>query len=367
MDNDAATKNNKLELLMEEKAKNSSLEMDLEEQDFDPNGEANFFCDKLNISDISGINEDQDFEKKNSRVTTSNDNHSVDGNFSEELVNSFKFENEENLDTKTDKKMHKKFTKEDLDTTPLPIFGCIFCCNEEVSFAHYSRSILEDKYMLMTSKYNMDELERLISYPLIDKDSKNEELLNLVIRYTEYVKTFNNDKASALFLRSDFFKHLSSSQYKLLEKKFLQNVEDSVLPKKKDNLFKGIKNIPKNSIGTKGLFNSTNSMINNVGLSGFVGINNSLPSGDDINNNNNIVFKSNNMLGNIDEDNEKNNDDEEEIFDIFDLRRKINKDELKWETAPYDVWNPVIENIQEEDDTGDITNISEESFGCTEG
>ena len=45
----------------------------------------------------------------------------------------------------------KKIKKEDLDNIPIPIFACIYCSNEKVSFNHNINEILENKYILMIS------------------------------------------------------------------------------------------------------------------------------------------------------------------------------------------------------------------------
>ena len=39
-----------------------------------------------------------------------------------------------------------KLTKEDLNNIPLPIFSCIYCSNEKISFNHFSQEILSNKY-----------------------------------------------------------------------------------------------------------------------------------------------------------------------------------------------------------------------------
>ena len=84
-------------------------------------------------------------------------------------------------------------------------------------------------------------------------------------------------------------------------KKYLtQKIEETIVKKKKDFYFKDIKNIPKNSINNRCLFNSTNSLINNYNaLSGLVEtfpVNNNLNNNyntNKINNTNNSNFSIN--------------------------------------------------------------------------
>ena len=45
----------------------------------------------------------------------------------------------------------KKFKKEDLDYIPLPVFSCIYCSNEYISFNHLSKEILSNKYLFQAS------------------------------------------------------------------------------------------------------------------------------------------------------------------------------------------------------------------------
>ena len=56
----------------------------------------------------------------------------------------------------------KKLTKEDLDNIPLPIFSCIYCSNDHLSFNHLSNEVLSEKYYNQTSIYDMKLLEKLI-------------------------------------------------------------------------------------------------------------------------------------------------------------------------------------------------------------
>ena len=70
----------------------------------------------------------------------------------------------DNIITENNNNKHKpKITKEELNNIPLPIFSCIYCCNEEISFKHLSNEIISIKYLFQTSIYDLKQLDILIS------------------------------------------------------------------------------------------------------------------------------------------------------------------------------------------------------------
>ena len=62
--------------------------------------------------------------------------------------------NNENIKTK------KIITKEDLNNTPLPIFECLYCTNQKIVFQHFINEILSNKYLLQTSIYDINDLDK---------------------------------------------------------------------------------------------------------------------------------------------------------------------------------------------------------------
>ncbi len=283
-------------------------------------------------------------------------------------------------------KAKKIRTKDDLNNTPIPIFECLYCSNEKIVFRHFSNEILSDKYLLQTSIYDINDLDKLIcNKRIINKDDKSEKLLNLVIKNTEYIKIYIPKAQSINYFKSNIYNNFCLKNQMDQNRLFKQKIEDSIVRKKKDFYFKGINKIPKNSMNNKCLFNSTNSLINNFNaLSGLVEPVQQI----NVNNNNNIIknnytiatcsnnsinFNSlslnnndfncyikdnNNMLDCVVENIEKNDesvnyvDDKEEILDFFkfDLSRKINKKDLKWENKYYDIWNPDISSDFDENE-----------------
>ena len=373
----------------------------------------NDFENNLNISDIKDeikkAEEDKIYKTKKDVSSKMYINQNIDKDFSVDLdnINEDEFNNERkislcslqseefschnnNLNCRNlkrrvslfNKKESKKITKEDLNFIPLPVFSCIYCSNDKISFKHLSQEIISNNYLFQSSIYDILELNKLIVYqPILDKDDKNEKLLDIIIKNTEYINKY--------FLKNNINQYFQSNNYlDLCKKEILNNnrnfkhrIEDSVIKKKKDFYFRGIKKIPKNSLNNKCLFNTTNSLINNYNaFSGFVEAipinNNNINIGKIINNNIsnislnfNSISSNNNETGNYlskDKDNnnllvslvgkiEKNvesinetDDDKEEIMDFFkdDLERKIKKEDINWENNYYDIWNP---NIKDDD------------------
>ena len=286
-----------------------------------------------------------------------------ESDYSKELMDSMEMDEtneirknlEKNNMKNNGEKVRKKITKEDLDVTPLPVFECIFCCNEKIAFGHLIKENLEGKYMFMSSVFDMKELERIINtHPILDKWDKNSPLIDIIVKYQDYLHFYYNLNSSLNFFKSDKFAALSQNQSQNCPSNFSQKIEFNFNTKRKEWIIKNANKIQKNCAGFK-LFNNTNSIINNINtLSGFVD-NTSLSFNNneiakEINNNNNCVGI-NPILENSVEDIEKNSegsnnfDDKDEIFDIFkfDLSRKITKSDYIWETRPFDIWNPVFD------------------------
>ena len=275
----------------------------------------------------------------------------------------------------------KKIKKEDLDNIPLPIFSCIYCSNEHISFAHLSNEIISNKYLLQTSIFDLKQLDFLISFQLKnDKKDNTNKLLDIVINNSEYLKNFYKMDNVKKYFESTIFASDCQKNELIIKKFFNNRLENNIIKKKKDFYFKGIKGInkiTKNSINNKCLFNSTNSLINNYsGLTGFIGRGQgiSLPLAEKNNNTVNqsnssllyynsismnnkneigLVGKGNNLhyMENIMENTDKNIESENtieekgKILDFFeenDLKRKINKNDIDWETDYYNVYNPII-------------------------
>ena len=390
---------------------------------------ADNFEDNLNISDIKDeiekIEINNDYLPENDKCLKIYTNQSLDKDFSEDLddVNEDEFnqrkisicsiQSEEFNDNDNDikinlnnlknkkndlknKKILKKLSKEDLNNIPLPVFSCIFCSNDTIAFKHLLQENITNKYLFQTSIYDIRDINKLLIYqPIIDKDDKNEKLLDIIIKNTEYINANYNKENIINFYKSKNYSYLCNQEYKNICKFFVQRIEESIVKKKKDFYFKGINKIPLNSLNNRCLFNSTNSLINNYNaLSGFVepiAINNNIniSKNNNINNSNisinfnsislnnnetgnNICKDNNNLLISIVEHNniEKTNeiDDKEEIIDIFgfDMEKKKSKENIIWENKYYDIWNPIISDTEDEEFNENISNIKVNDYSHKE-
>ena len=349
------------------------------------------FDNSLNLSGIVNNEENQKIRKYSKNSNT------VGKDFSEDLDNFNEMESEStirkisiesfqiDLNNNSDKKqIKKKLTKEDLNNIPLPVFDCIYCTNDKIVFRTFVNNILSDKYLLLTSKYDLDDLTKLIlQQPLIDKNDKNEKLLNIIIKNTEYIKEFFPKEKNFFYFKSQLFNNLCDKYTSENQRSFKQKLEDTLVRKKKDFYFRGINKIPKNSMNNKCLFNSTNSLINNCNtLCGLVEsvqqniVNNNIKnvysscSNNSINfnslslNNNEFVYNSNYKENNLDyiveniekkEESLNDVDDKDEIIDFFkfDLVRKISKNDVKWDNKYYNIWNPDISSVSDFDENAD--------------
>jgi hypothetical protein len=134
-----------------------------------------YVCKDFSI-DLDNINEDEFNERKISLCSFQSDEFNCNN------IN-ININNTKNNNVRPSlfyKKETKKITKEDLNNIPLPVFSCIYCSNDKISFRHLSQEIISNKYLYQSSIYDIIELNKLIVYqPIIDKNDKNEKLLNI--------------------------------------------------------------------------------------------------------------------------------------------------------------------------------------------
>ena len=372
-----------------------------------PKKEENIFSEDFS-EDLDNIKEDEFSQRKMSDCSMQSD----------------EFKNEEiNIDVNTNtlsnnlkskmvsedisKKFTKKLTREELDNIPLPVFSCIFCSNLTIAVKHLSQEIITNKYLFQASIYDIEDINKLIIYqPLIDRDNKNEKLHDIIIKSTEYLFCSYNKENLQNFFSSKNYIDICNNELNNNKKYFTQKIEESIVKKKKDFYFKGIKNIPKNSINNRCLFNSTNSLINNCNaLSGFVesipvNINNYnynyiTNKNNNTNNSNlslnfNSISLNNNEFGNLCKDAHTNNnnllvsivehiennnenqnelEDKEEFMDLLELdeekekEKKISKENISWDKNYYDIWNPDISDV-EDNDNSENNDFVDNYFKC---
>ena len=334
------------------------------------------FEKSLEISKIE--NKEEQIKQKNGNEENNNININDISDYSfitdNEIINNKK---------KTNK---NKITKEELNNIPLPIFSCIYCCNEKISFNHLSNEIISNKYLFQTSIYDLKQLDILITGKRSQKEEEN-KLINIVINNFENLKAFYNKKESRYIFGTNKYGITCKKNEAIIKKRFRMKLEEQLNKKKKDFYFKEIKGmykITKNSLNNKCLFNS-NSIINNYSsLAGLIpagetmqniiekknnSINSSRISNLNMQGNNPLPWKKN-EIGLIGKDNNKHyveniiekidKNGESDILDFLgenDLKRKINRKDIEWEETYYDINKPKIDD--------DIINTSidmEENF-----
>ena len=284
------------------------------------------------------------------------------------------------------KRNKKRLTIEDLDNIPLPIFSCIYCSNEKISFNHLINTNLSNKYFLQTSIYDMKILNKIIKTKYnVDNWEKNFPLKDIIIRNTEFMsRYYNKSELNGIYktqIMKKIYKQNNIKNYKSIIQKLKvklirkRNREFNLAKSNSNKIF--LSNDYKPSFQKKNNNNSTfindnlntnkNSLTNTncvssspnraLSMSSNININDNTNAN---NNNLNIVFNQKNMMKSIMEKIEKNEESEfeseEKFIDILDnqinLKQKINKNKIKFEDKYYDIWNPEITLINDEDNDG---------------
>ena len=303
-------------------------------------------------------------------------------------INSYNFDSISNNDQLRRKKRNivnikKKLTKEDLNNIPLPIFSCIYCSNDKIAFKHLINENLSNKYFLQTSIYDMKLLDKLTkTNPIIDHDNQNPPLIDIILKNTEFIRHYYNkneikqmytpEKMNKIFEFNSISvpnNSIKKLNYKLIRRK---NKELAINKTNSNKLFTLNDYKPffqkqnNNSTFTNdNITTNKNSITNtlgtgltpNTGLS--LSLNNNIINENPTNINNiNICFNPNNMMQSIMENIEKNEESEceseEKFLDILGVQsnipRKIDKNKIDFEEKNYDIWNPEITTITEEED-----------------
>ena len=338
--------------------------------------------DELNFEKSLEISKIENKEEQIKQKNGNEDNNNINMND----ISDYSFITDNEIINNKKKTNKNKITKEELNNIPLPIFSCIYCCNEKISFNHLSNEIISNKYLFQTSIYDLKQLDILITGKRSQKEEEN-KLINIVINNFENLKAFYNKKESRYIFGTNKYGITCKKNEAIIKKRFRMKLEEQLNKKKKDFYFKEIKGmykITKNSLNNKCLFNS-NSIINNYSsLAGLIpagetmqniiekknnSINSSRISNLNMQGNNPLPWKKN-EIGLIGKDNNKHyveniiekidKNGESDILDFLgenDLKRKINRKDIEWEETYYDINKPKIDD--------DIINTSidmEENF-----
>ena len=109
-------------------------------------------------------------------------------NSSNSIIFNTKIEDFNNIFPKAKK---SRIKKEELNNIPIPIFSCIYCSNEKVSFNHMIKEILEKKYFLLTSIYDIKQINKMLL---------NKNIPSLIVDNREYIKKYYKYKEAKILL-----------------------------------------------------------------------------------------------------------------------------------------------------------------------
>ena len=171
--------------------------------------EENFF----NEINIKNTDEDisLDFEKSEDSLTS--DKLDLSDKSMEEQMSKV------TLNDKNNSKLLKKITKEDLRTIPLPLFECVFCADEEISFRHFTNEILSKKYLYNAEKKDLILIDFLLNNNILELEENKDDILknfgiknninfyrleslvNIISKNSEYINKYYNFKESSIFLK----------------------------------------------------------------------------------------------------------------------------------------------------------------------
>lgn len=292
--------------------------------------------------------------------------------------------------TELSPKVKKKLTKEDLNKTPIPIFECIYCSNEDVASKHLSMVIIEDKYDYNCSPFDIKLIDEYLNSngpngTTQEISNSKENIIKLImLKSTEFLKKSFSTEESLSFLKSDNFREQCKKENFIITLRLINKIEVAIEKKKTENS-SNTNNNPKNIKNylnaLKIPLNSTNSILNNINaISSFCNTNNnssinfnSISFGGNNNNTNNNIDNDNSKieankniqmksieLDSIEENRDNNSESEESQEDFFnflkfDLKRKIKREDIEWEEEAFDIWNPKYDSEEEE-------NIKEDKF-----
>ena len=285
------------------------------------------------------------------------------------------------------KNIKKKITKEDLNNIPLPIFSCIYCSNEKISFNHLITEIIYDKYFLQTSIYDMKSLDEIIKIKTnLYINMRNSPLINLVIKSTEFIRHYYNKNELNKIFESKKIRKIYEENYNKAYCVFIRKLKYKLMIKKRKDfsnnktcrnkffLFNDYKTSfqkqnNNSSFTNDNLTTNKNSMTNTTGtispnIHSSLSLNN---NNNDNGNNINICFNYNNAMESIMEKIEKNEESDGESEEKFintilgesnHSTKRTEKNKISFENKYYDIWNPDITVINEEENEPNTNKIN---------
>ena len=361
--------------------------MDIEEEIFSPpadkinfdNFEEKEFSDISSIDNVADQPDVANFNKENLIDHIHHDNL----NFNKDNINV-------ELDLSPNAK--KRRTKEDLNTTPLPYWECIYCANEIVVFQHMIREGLSEKYLYGSSPHDLNKISTVLSNSRnsmvqfncnISYNYETQHLLNFIIMHTEYLNGFYGIEKSKDFFKnkiktydaaeSSYNKPQPNTRFKLF---CFDNTNLNTLTLfRTSNKIKNISNELKFNFNSKIYVEASPMYMSNYN-SNSINFQKSETTFEMTSKNKNMSQDTLNYIrkgevndiriqpiheiekstpgnsdeGDIDDENRNtfaNNDGSFLNFLKFDLRRKIKKEDISWESEEHDIWEPKFSDKEE--------------------
>ena len=347
---------------------NKDNEKDNSNNDKNNNNINKSFSD-LTLSDI-GLNDKNAIPSFQKKTSGQNDNTEMKNDLKNDLFKRFSAESIklEDFNYLFAAKNKMKLTKEDLNNIPIPLFSCIYCSNEKISFSHFVNENLSKKYLLQTSIYDMKELDKILSYKyLIDKYNENDKLEEIIIKNTEYINNLYNIEESKKLMndlcddkyffelhQKKLIKYFNNKLNNIRLKKIQKNMNKMPSMIKKYNHYYSFNNnymnnfFMNNSNDRIGEFNFNNNIKKNIPFINQTSSNLSITNFNSVSLNN---YLDNNFpkekekkfkLDDIIEQIEKNSNNN---YYNNDSSRKIKKEDIEWENDYYNIWQPQLDPI----------------------
>lgn len=112
----------------------------------------------------------------------------------------------------------RKRNKDELNTTPLPIFECFHCASEKVSFSIISNNIITDKYLYGCSPFDYFRITEILNSKLLVENSINNSNISFIKN-----KIFSDENNMSFSFRNNFGE--IDKETKIMIKTIIDNTE----------------------------------------------------------------------------------------------------------------------------------------------
>jgi hypothetical protein len=200
---------------------------------------------------------------------------------------------------------------------------------------------LTDKYLLLSSVYDIKDLDEIIEYNnLINKKIKNTKILNLMIKNIEYLNNYIPKEESKIFFKSNWFNNLCMKS----DFQTINNINKKNSINSRNYLIRNTDIYSSNDNNFKNKCNNNSYSNNSINLNS-LSLNKNESDMNYINDkNNNFEYIFENII--TKDNNSSLIEKKDEI--IEDLDRGIRKEDIVWDEQYYNIYNPDISSDFEE-------------------